>query len=149
MATHSSFKGAFRALYSKLRSVQSSLPGKIAKEGTRFWISNFDLSGFTDVAFSPWQKRKEIKGKSGIRGNKRKLLVKSGALRRAANNSAKEITFRRVVWQISKNEIPYAARHNYGLHGMPERRFFGDSLFFRKRIKRIIIDEYKKAFNRR
>lgn len=107
MATHKNFGSAFKAMYRKLQSIQSSLPTALANEGTKFFISNFDMEGFTDVGFQAWKPRENKK-------SKRKILVKSGRLKRAVNKSVKEKTFKRIVWKIDTTEVPYAKVHNDG-----------------------------------
>jgi len=113
MGVHKTFGGAFKAMYRQLSSVQSSLPRVIANEGTKFFVSNFQLEGFTNVGFDHWQPRKPTK-----KINRKKILVRSGRLRRAVNNSNTERNFKRVVWRISKGEVPYAAVHNEGANGI-------------------------------
>jgi phage gpG-like protein len=109
MAVHKDFNSAFRALYRKISSVQSTLPNVLANEGTEFFVSNFELEGFTDVGFDAWTPRKTKSKKS-----KKKILVQSGRLRRAVNKSVTEKSFKRIVWQVNKSEVPYASVHNNG-----------------------------------
>lgn len=148
MGTHTSFDSAFKSMYRKMASVQRSLPGILANEGTKFWISNFDSEGFTDVGFQHWKPRKQFTtgGRRIKKFNKKKLLIKSGRLRRAVNNSVKEKSFKQIVWRVSKDEVPYAARHNEGLSGMPRRHFMGRSEFLYKRFRLRIKQSYIKAF---
>jgi len=151
MATHTSFNSAFKSMYRKLNSVQRSLPGVLANEGTKFFVSNFDLGGFTDVGFRAWKPRKQFtsNGKRIKKFNKKKILVKTGRLRRAVNNSVKEKSFRQIVWRIDPGAVPYAARHNEGLDGMPRRHYMGKSYFLYKRFRLRIKQAYIKAFEGR
>jgi len=109
MAVHSTFSSAFKVLYRKIDKVKSDLPTVLANEGTKFFVSNFDLEGFTNVGFSAWKPRK-VKPK---KGNK-KILVQSGRLRRAVSKSVTEKSFKRIVWRVNKSEVPYAEVHNNG-----------------------------------
>lgn len=125
----------------------------MANVGTNFFISNFDKEGFQDGALTKWKTpERKISGtksykypkKKDLGRRTRKTLVKSGKLRRYVNSSAKEKTFKRIVWRVG---LPYAARHNEGLSGMPERKFMGSSktlnTLFRKKIKEAYIKAFK------
>lgn len=156
MGTHSNFTSAFKSLYRKLEKTQKQLPSLIANEGTKFFVGSFDKEGFTDVSLSKWKTPlRKIPGTSEFKYPKkrdlgrrtRKILVKTGRFRRATNNSVIERTFKRVVWRINPSEVPYAARHNYGLHGMPERKVIGESKTLNRIFKRTIIQTYKKQLN--
>lgn len=155
MAVHKDFNSAFKAMYRKISSVQSILPNVLANEGTKFFVSNFELEGFTNIGFDAWTPRK-TKSKKG----KKKILVQSGRLRRAVNKSVKEKTFKRIVWEVNKSEVPYASVHNNGgaiyrnsrkkttIFNMPRRHFMGKSEFLNKRFKLRIKEAYAKAFNK-
>lgn len=154
MAIHSSFGSAFRAMHRRLESVTNTLPSVIANEGTRFWVGNFDKEGFEDSGVQRWQTpKRRIPGtaefrypkKKGLSRRVKKTLIGTGKLRRAVNASVKERTMKKVVWKVGR-EVPYAARHNEGLNGMPKREFMGESKELNKRFKRKIIQAYNKAF---
>jgi phage gpG-like protein len=153
MATHSNFSSAFKSMYRKLQSTQRTLPSVLANVGTNFFISNFDKEGFQDGGLTKWKTpQRKIAGtksykypkKKDLGRRTRKTLVKSGKLRREVNSSAKEKTFKRIVWRVS---LPYAARHNEGLKGMPERRFMGPSRTLNTLFRKKIIEAYKKSLN--
>lgn len=155
MATHSNFTSAFKSMYRKIGTVKNTLPAVIANEGTNFFIGNFDKEGFEDTSVSKWKTpKRKIVGtpeykypkKKGLGRRTRKILIGTGKLRRAVNNSVREKTFSRVVWRIG-SEVPYSARHNSGLNGMPKREFMGESRTLNKRFKKKIIQAYNKAFN--
>lgn len=130
-------KFKFEQVIARFQQVKSTLPEKLANDGQRFFISNFDKQGFTDVGFKPWPKRKDKK-------NNRRLLVKSGALRRAVNNSKKSATFDRITWEAGG--IPYGVYQNDGTDKIPRRRFMGDSFALRMILKRKIDQEVIKCF---
>lgn len=139
MAIHKNFTSAFRALDRRIASVKRSLPTEIAATGTRFFVENFDKQGFQDATLVPWSPRKN-NSQAG-----RKILIKSGRLRRAVNRSVREKTYRRVIWRITSSEVPYAARHNDGIN-MPKRQYMGESKALNNRFKSVIISQYNKAF---
>lgn len=126
MATHKNFTSAFKALYRRIESVKKDLPSVLAKEGTKFWLSNFDKQGFQDESLQKWKPRKKEKSK---KDSTRSILVKSGKLRRAVNKSVVEKTFNRIVWRIG-SEVPYAAVHNDG--GVVNKKERKHTLYFRE-----------------
>ena len=137
-------------MYRKLQSVQSSLPTVLANEGTRFFVSSFDKEGWDGKSWKVPQRKipgtpayKYPKNK-GLGRRTRQTLVKSGKLRRAVNSSVKQKTFKKIVWNV---DLPYAARHNEGLNGMPQRRFMGESKTLNAIFKRKIIQAYNKGLN--
>lgn len=152
MAVHSTFKGAFSAMYKKMESVQKTLPSVLANTGTNFFVGNFDKEGFDDGGVKKWQKpQRKIAGTNAFKYPKkkdlgrrtRKTLVKSGKLKRDVNNSVSERSFKRIVWLV---KTPYAKRHNDGLSGMPERKFMGESKTLNALFRKKIIQAYKVAF---
>ncbi len=126
MATHKDFGSAFNAMYRQIARAQRSLPAILANEGTKFFLSNFAMSGFTDIGFQPWAPRKQFTpdGKRIKKFNKKKLLVKTGRLRRAVNSSVREKSMNQIVWSIDPNEVPYAYVHNEGaiVYRKPHKR---------------------------
>lgn len=74
--------------------------------------SSFDQEKYADGKSSKWDNRKTLDKSAG----KRKLLVKSGDLRRSFE------TFHRGDEVGIGTDVVYAQRHNEGLKGMPERQ---------------------------
>jgi phage gpG-like protein len=99
----------------------------VQDEAEMFVRQNFLNQGFKDVSFEAWKPRKSNKDEG------RAILVKNSFLRRAATVS--EIQGNAVVFTLP---LPYAARHNFGRNGMPQRQFIGDSAYLRARIKQRI-----------
>lgn len=130
MATHSNFSSAFKSMYRKLQSTQRTLPSVLANVGTNFFISNFDKEGFQDDSLERWKPR-QAKGKVKKKDQTRKILVKSGKLKRAVNKSVKEKSFKRIVWQVSG--IPYAAVHNDGFKGLQYVKSYSRDLIGKKK----------------
>lgn len=156
MAVHNSFNSAFKAMYKKLGQVEKTLPKVLGNEGTNFFLSNFDKEGFQDDGLKKWKEpQRKIVGtkaykypkKKDLGRRTRKTLVKTGKLKRAVNASRKETNYKRIVWRIPSTVVPYAARHNYGLDGMPKRHFIGESRTLNKIFKKRIIEAYKKGLN--
>ena len=153
-----------RLFKSARRVIGKELPGIVKVEGLDFIHDNFDLQGFdTGSGVERWPVRKvpkvwRRKAKTGKRSQQlratkagarwlkdqnRALLVKRGHLRRSwdKDTSAGDaaVTFR--------STLPYAARHNDGLDGMPERQMIGDSRALDKRIMRKVDSEMKRVLN--
>lgn len=157
MGVHKTFDSAFKSMYRKIGAVDRSLPSVLANVGTNFFIENFDKEGFQDGAAIDrwsWPERKipgtksyKYPKKKDLGRRTRKILVKRGKLKRAVNKSVKEKSHKRIVWRVDRNEVPYAARHNYGLDGMPQRKYMGESRELNRRFRRKIVEAYKKGLN--
>jgi hypothetical protein len=115
MAQHATFDAAFKAMYRRIASVQNTLPTVLANEGVNFFVGNFDKEGFVDGSLERWKPR-QAKGKVKKKDQTRKILVKTGKLKRAVNKSVVEKSIKKIVWLVDKSEIPYAAAHNQGLN---------------------------------
>jgi len=141
MAVHSTFSSAFKVLYRKIDKVKSDLPTVLANEGTKFFVNTFNQQGFTDNTFKAWKPRKLVKGR--LKNTNRKILVKTGRLRRAVNNSVKEKSFKRIVWRVNKSEVPYAEYQNFGDKYLPQRKFMGESKRLNSIFKKKIYTAFK------
>ena len=83
------------------------------------YTSGFESGGGkTNASKGGWRPRA---GSSG--GYGRAILVKSGNLK----NDIQALRHSRNSVTVGTRAIPYAARHNSGLNGMPQREFIGDS----------------------
>jgi phage gpG-like protein len=101
----------------------------------------FRDQGFTDDSLSPWAKR-TTKNAADIRtGKTRAILFDSGNLRKSIIK--RKETFEEVA--VGSYGIKYAARHNRGLKGMPERKFVGKSRVLNKKLTDLCFKEFKKA----
>jgi len=59
----------------------------------------------------------------GLSRRKRKILIGTGALRRAVNNSLRVTTAKQIRFEVNR---PYATIHNEGMRGrMPKRQYMG------------------------
>jgi len=155
MAQHATFDAAFKAMYRRIASVQNTLPTVLANEGVNFFVGNFDKEGFVDVSIEKWKTpERKIPGTSAYKYPKKKdlgrrtkkILIKSGKLKRATNNSVSEKSFKKIVWRINPVYFPYAYRHNEGTDGMPKRQFMGESKTLNAIFAKKIIQAYKYAF---
>lgn len=146
---HKNFHSAFRALDRRMMQAKTKLPTEIANTGTRHFVGHFTNERSDEGAWKLPQRKipgtnafKYPKGKD-LGRRTRKILVKSGKLKREVNNSVKLKTYRRIEWRVSG--LPYAKVHNDGLNGMPKREFIGGSRTLYALFKRKIINGYRIA----
>lgn len=94
----------------------------IARDTVNHFQKSFTNEGFTDETLVRWQKRKKYsrrgKANGGVRsvGKYRKILTKSGALRRSI-----KITSFSATSQTIESRLPYSSIHNEG--GIIEKDF--------------------------
>ena len=119
-------------LIKDFQKAKGSLPTKLGERAVKFFRANFDLEGFKDQTLSPWQNRKYTP-----RGGPKKILQVTGALKRSVSRI--RTTFSRI--EIGTKGVIYAARHNRGLSGMPQRKFIGESQALEKELKERIEEE--------
>ena len=123
-----------------LQAVKSNLPKIVANTCQLYFNSQFQKAEWNGVG---WGARKN-------QANTHHLLVASGNLRLAVNNSLKHADFNRVTFAV---DLPYAAVHNYGLRAgrgkgfiMPQRKFMGYSDQLRDVLKAKILKQLKSIF---
>ena len=92
-------------LVKKYNAFRSKLPNVLAITAVNFFKRNFDREGFVDKPFKRWP------GVSNPRDRSRKVLTKSGRLRRGLKKF--QATRNRVVVGVG-SEIKYAAIQNNG-----------------------------------
>ncbi|WP_080058306.1 phage virion morphogenesis protein [Spirosoma aerolatum] len=113
-------------------------------EAVRQTHQAFEEEGFTDKTFVPWpdisQKRKDQKRKAN--GDLAKILHDTGNLEDSIDYEAQPALHQVVIG----TDVPYAARHNEGLSGMPEREFLGESEQMHERIVRKLDREFDRIF---
>ena len=101
----------------------------------QFVSDNFRQERFQDEPAKPWQKRQS--------GNaSRNLLVDTGTLRNSITTVRSGDSIR------VQSDVKYAARHNEGLDGMPERRFIGRSAVLTRKLKNEIQKELLKQIRK-
>jgi phage gpG-like protein len=119
----------FEAFRRKLEQSQDDFLTIIEVETDNFVDDNFEREGYTDTGFSAWQSRKDLK-------NDRKILNKSGDLKRAATTARRN--HQSVEFILN---LPYAQPHNEGSDRMPKRQYIGRSVVLEKKV-------YDKIMNR-
>jgi len=102
-------KFKFDKVLKNMQDMKKVLPAKLGATGTVFFNNSFRNQGFTDRVLTLWEKRKGSRRDSG-----RNILVKTGRLKGAVNNSLKIATWDQIKWKIPGGEVPYAAIHNNG-----------------------------------
>jgi phage gpG-like protein len=131
-------KEFFADLKKRLEKILSDIPEDVATIAEDHFLESYHNEGFTDKKLTKWRERKNDDGRG------RRLLVKSGDLRRSVEA---EVVSKEHV-RITAN-TPYAERHNEGLGGMPERKFIGESEALNEKIKEHIQEEILKAFKQK
>lgn len=99
MSNQQNIEQFFKAFTQRVQQVQQQLPGIIGTEVVNSALDNFKKESFED---NKWPARKD-------KNNNRKLLIKSGTLRRSISilsQGQSRVTV--------GSTLPYAAVHNYG-----------------------------------
>jgi hypothetical protein len=127
-----------------MERLKKELPPLIANQAQTFFTRTFSVGGWDG---KPWElpnrkkpgtKEYEYPKKKGLQRRKKPTLVKTGKLRRAVSMSAKVVTWDKISFLV---DLPYAARHNEGLKGMPKRQFMGSSKGLLIQQKKLITDK--------
>jgi len=124
---------AFEREFNREVKILPSIIGETARN--HFLVSFTKLDGFNDRPFVRWKARKR-------KDKGRKLLVKTSRLKQGVKKKVIPNGVRIF------NNVVYASRHNFGLKGMPERKFIGESSVLNKRIQKMIFNRGKKLINR-
>lgn len=117
---------------------KSNLPLIIGNDATNHFKKGFKQDGGqTDAGV--WKKRKK-----DPKGKRRGILI---GLTKDLSKSIKltEYSFSKIA--VESVGVPYAARHNEGLDGMPKREFLGDSKVLERKTEKTIREEIKKVFS--
>ena len=132
----------FNRVLQNLEKVKSDLPVLLSNEAKNFFSGSWKNQGFTNSSLQSWAPRKkETKKTVG-----KSIMVGTGKLRRAVQDSVREKTWSKIRLVIDGSSIPYAKRHNEGLDGMPKRQFMGDSKELRKIQRKTITKTVDKIF---
>ena len=112
----------------KFKRLKRSLPPALANVAKNQFLEGFRKGGGQSVkSLSGWRQRKRA-------APGRAILVESGALR--ADIRVRKTSFNESI--VGTQNIPYAARHNEGLAGMPQREFIGESSTLDAKLGRMI-----------
>lgn len=120
----------FDIVQKKLQGNAYDCMRELAMANKNYFVRSFNQQGWGQQRWKEVNRRipdtKEYKypAHKDLRRRTRFILVGKGTLRRAVNNSIKSVTANKVVFQVN---LPYAARHNEGLAGMPKRQYMGES----------------------
>lgn len=135
----------FDKLAARFQQLKKELPIEIAADAVKFFNKSFTQHGFDDGGVKPWKEvNRRIPGtpeykypkNRGLGRRKSAILVRSGRLKAAVNNSAKKRTFEEILFEV---ESPYGRFHNEGAGHNPKRKFMGDS----KTLRKIILNKIK------
>jgi len=119
----------------RLEEAKVDLPNKLAQIGQTYFQLNFDKAQWNGQS---WDKR--------VRENKRSdgkaLLVSTGRLRQAMQNTVKSADWNSITWSVK--DVPYAQYLNDGTDKMTARKFMGGSPELHEKLRRKIESEFKK-----
>lgn len=128
--------GEYRFITHKkqMRNEKNKLPREIGNDCKNWFLLGFRKGGGqTDKSINGWDRRNYQTKADRRTKKKRGILILHGHLR----DSIRVImaNFKKIV--IGSN-LPYSARHNEGLAGMPQREFIGHSKKLEQKIERKI-----------
>jgi phage gpG-like protein len=141
----------FARIQANLEKVKEEAPTVLSNHAKNYFASSFVKGGF-DQGEKPWKEvKRRIPGEKaykypkskGLGRRTRAILVKSGRLRRAVQNSIRSARWNRVQLLV---DVPYAKFHNVGdrkAH-LPRRQFMGKS----RKLNAQLLTKFKKLVNR-
>lgn len=100
-------KFRFSRVLQNVDRLKKNLPTLLASQAQGFFVDSWRKQGWDDGSVIKWAPRKKETKKTAGRA----ILVKSGALRRAVNQSIRQATFERIRLVVA---LPYAQVHNDG-----------------------------------
>lgn len=139
----------FQKIQAVWPKVQRELPILIANQAQNYFLDSFKEQGWEGEGWKEVNRRipgtKEYKYPSPPKASAHisPILVRTGKLRRAVGESIREATWDRVRLVV---DLPYAARHNDGLDGMPKRHYMGDSAKLQLKQKELITNYIDKVW---
>lgn len=146
-------KFTFDRVYRALDEVKRTLPEKCANLARNHFSKSFIEQGWEG---KPWKEvNRRIPGtveykypkKKDLGRRRRPILVGKGStkLRRAVANSIRVMSFPTVRLVV---DLPYARRHNEGLDGMPQRKYFGNSKKLHEAQQKLIRGAMREALKK-
>lgn len=130
-----------KRLQEKLKQKVSELPEIIGNEGQRAFADEFKNQRWDNNKWKEVKRRmpgtfeyKYPKRKGLSRRTNPILVGRTRRLKRAVETSYKKRNSNKLVWAIYGEVGKYAAVHNFGEKGMPQRQFMGINNRIRKRI---------------
>lgn len=136
MATYNRFE--FENIVAKLEKAKVDLPKLVASDIRNYFVNSFKQQGW---AGTKWKDVKRRQKETQTARDKKPILIQSGRLRRAVNESIRKTTWQEIVLGI---DVEYGAKHNEGTDGMPKRQFMGESKELNAKIHERIEKEIKK-----
>lgn len=118
-----------------LEAAKVQLPRVLANTGQRFFQQNFDKAQWDGT---PWEGRKD-------ETNDKALLVASGRLRQAMQNTIKNANWSEIKWSV--NDVSYAKYQHFGTDTIPARPFIGESKELMLQFEKKIDQQMKKILN--
>lgn len=120
--------------------VKTELPKLLANDAQTFFFRSFNNQGFTNYNLIKWKEVKRRQANTpeykypktkGLARRTKPILIQTGTLRKAVNNSIRSISFYKTTLVV---DLPYAAAQNYGSakKNIPARKYMGDSTTLRK-----------------
>lgn len=137
-------KFSFDRVKADFERARQELPILLGNQAKNFFAGSWQIQGFEDDGIQSWAEPcRRIPGTRAYKYPKRRdlgrrtraTLVKSGRLRRAVQDSVREVTFERVRLVV---DVPYASAHNEGDGHLPQRKFMGDSATLRNMQRNMI-----------
>ena len=125
-----------KVVNSKVKNLRRDIPQGTSTLAVGWFRESFRRQGFTDTGFRRWKKRKP----SAKRNKGRAILTDTGRLKRSIRKERVTLRQTRIV-----SKLPYSARHNEGLDGMPERKFMGESQKLERKMLKFIYKSIDKA----
>jgi phage gpG-like protein len=104
-------KFQFRRVVQNVEKLKRTLPNLLANQAQTFFAQSWKKKGWDDNGVKLWEKRDD----TGKKSEGRALLVKSGKLRRAVEQSIRVKSFDKIQLVVA---LPYASVHNEGYNGM-------------------------------
>jgi len=134
----------FDKVIGNISRLKRSIPIVVGNETKRYFLSSWDKQGWDGER---WKDPQRLSKKGTSTRLRSAILVQSGTLRRAVNNSLVSQTFEKIEFAVK--DVPYAAIHNDGLpmkngKPMPKRRYMGQT----KELTKIQLTTVKKEFDK-
>ena len=125
-------KGKINIPIPEFKSFMKDVTKVAANEAKAFTIENWKRQGYyieNTASFKPWKARK----RESRRSRGKDILVDTGDLRLSIKSRVLSKT-RALVYSA----LPYSAKHNEGLDGMPKRTFLNDNLKLGEKLEKSV-----------
>ena len=132
--------------------LKRELPILLANQAQRYFVATFKEQGFDGTNWKEVKRREpetteyKYPKTKGLSRRTSPILVRTGKLRRAVNDSIRSATFESIKFITA---VPYASYQNSGTDNIPKRKFMGDSKILRRKQTELITKNIDKAFHGR